>query len=164
MNAIADLTLGMGSQARAVLQLLSDREPDFAEYEDGEYQIYMETKPWYNGRERGFVLSMRRDYPRNESGVINIAIFEHRNAGHLVGLSWRTDGIPFQNGVVADADTLEIAYASYPQPDAEFAHGRIGECAEWIYEQLESHYNKSKSNSSESEEQIFTGSLPTVTS
>jgi hypothetical protein len=146
MNAIADLTLGMGSQARAVLQLLSDRGPDFAD-EDGDYQVYMETRPWYNGRERGFVLSMRREYPRDESGVINIAIFEHRNADHLVGLSWTTDSIPFQNGVVADDETLDIAYANYPEPDAEFPHGRIGECADWIYERLESHYNKSKSNS-----------------
>ena len=153
MNAIADLTLGMGSQARAVLQMLSDREPDFAEYEDGDYQVYMETRPWYNGRERGFVLSMKREFSSYESGVINIAIFEHRNADHLVALSWTTDYIP-HNGVVADAETLDLAYANYPEPDAEFPHGRIGECANWIYEKLESHYNKSKFNSSESEEPV----------
>jgi hypothetical protein len=139
MNAIADLTLGMGSQARAVLQMLSDREPDFAEYAvGGRYRVHMETRPWYNGRERGFVLSMND--PSNQSDAIHIVIFEHRSGDHLVALSWTTEHIP-SNGVVADDETLEMAYANYPEPDAEFPHGRIGECADWIYERLESHYN-----------------------
>lgn len=140
---IVDLTFGINDQARAVLHMLSDRSPDFAEYENGFYKVWTQTRPWYNGREKGFVVSMQNMSKNSCSKAINIAVFEYRSADNLCVLSW-TDQFMYSPEIDFQG-TLDKAYKSESsEPDASFDHGEIGKCADWIYEKLADHYRLTK--------------------
>lgn len=74
---IADPTLGLDSQARAVLAALSGLEAP-----EG---IRTETAAWYNGRETGIVITATVGFG---AGGLHIAIFEHRNSDDIVVSHW----------------------------------------------------------------------------
>jgi len=142
MQSIGDSTFGVKRQARAVLAYLDDREPDFATYKDGFYDVRFETRPWYNGRERGLVVSMWSPVMA-KFGAIHIAVFEHRNSDSICTLFWETDG-PYWNGPVADQETLDLAYGKGDKwhVAARFSPGEAGAAAAWIYETFEMFYQR----------------------
>ncbi len=59
---IGDLTFGLNAQALAVLALLAERAPDFAPWNEKDrcFEVEIKTYPYYNGRERGIILSCKR--------------------------------------------------------------------------------------------------------
>ena len=140
-NTLVDFTFGIKREALSVLHLL-DREPDFADYDNGFYQIECETKPWYNGRERGFVLSSR--HPRG-CRVLHIAVFEHRNSDALCALKWITDN-NYWNHPLEDQNIFDKAYHGANKWDV--AHsvgwGESGKMANWVYREMKEFYLEEK--------------------
>jgi len=139
MQGITDPTFELNHQALAVLHYLAGIEPNFAEYKDGRYDFDAETKPWYNGRERGFILSTEPSWAKEP--CLNIAVFEHRNSDQICTLKWETQR-PYRN--YPDEKALKLAYPSDGKWDvaATFDCGKIGECAEWIYNELKNFYKE----------------------
>ena len=151
-HSIGDTSLGIGVQAQAVLQYLSGMEPDFATYKDGLYDVRLETRPWYNGREKGICISMEPYFGitlgyGGQSKCIHIAIFEHRNSDHIVALTWETEGF-YWNGPQGDFDqALTLAYGEdgdKSTADGSFDYGDAGKCAQWVHTVLGNHYRKVK--------------------
>lgn len=145
-EGLVDPTLGMDSQARAVMAYLEGMEPDFANWRGDirSYDVSLETRPWYNGRERGFVISMQHGW-LGKGAVIHIAVFEHRNSDSICALVWDTPRF-YYNGPISDDETLNLAYGGGDKYNVtkEFKAGAIGEVADWIYATLETFYAMSK--------------------
>ena len=144
MNSIIDFNFGVKNQARAVMHML-DREPDFADYDDGFYRVRIETRPWYNGRECGFVVSMGQ---HGYSGpYINIAVFEHRNSDNICALRWETDS-SYYNHPLEDKNIFDVAYGGENKTkyDTAFSvpYGECGKIADWVYNQLKNFYKTEK--------------------
>lgn len=140
-DRIGDVSLNINHQAWAVLHYLAGREPDFAEYKDGYYAIWLETAPWYNGRERGFVISMAKSIGGK---AIHIAFFEHRNSDSICALRCVTSDFGM------NPPTLQSHGEAFYPTDNKFddiafsvGPGEIGKMADWIYDQLKEHYQNS---------------------
>ena len=143
MNKLIDTNFGINRQAAAVLMLL-DREPDFADYDNGFYKVYTQTRPWYNGRENGFVLSMSKSPGSKE--VIHIAVFEHRNSDSICALKWSTNNF-YWNHPLEDPNIFELSYGpGKGKFDVAYSveWGNVGKMADWVYEELEIFYNSQK--------------------
>jgi hypothetical protein len=118
-QTIADSTLNLSGQALAVLAMLSQREPDFATY-DKQYQHYnyeATTSAWYNGRERGVSLVVRRSIVDKKCIVLTFG--EVRNSDSIFIDSWEHDGV-FMNPPTID-DFPDKAYAERQYVD----YGRV---------------------------------------
>jgi hypothetical protein len=132
-NSIADLTLGVGKQARAILALL-EVEPDFAEYSEGFYQIDIDTRAWYNGRERGVSLVVRR---MGFKGCLVITFGEHRNTDGIFVDSWEMPHAPMNGPTVADfSDEVYNVWNARTM----FHYGEAGKAAKFIYEKMSQFY------------------------
>lgn len=129
-NTIADPTLGVCAQARAILAML-DRNPDFAEYENGRYQIDIETRAWYNGREKGVSLTVSR---LGYKGCLVITFGEHRSSDSIFVDCWEMKAQPFNSPTVSDFPDEAYKQRKF------FTSGRVGDAAEYIYERMESFY------------------------
>ena len=141
-NKIVDLTFGISSQAMAVMNFIKDLTPEFANYHEGYFtDVSFKTLPWYNGREKGIVITMSVYYRQN----IHIAFFEHRNSDAIHCLKWFTDE-PYFNHPLEDMNIFENAYHSDSKWDTaiSFKYGQIRECADWIYNEFETFYTESK--------------------
>jgi hypothetical protein len=144
VESIVDFSFGIDKQALAVLHML-DREPDFADYENGFYQVRTETRPWYNGRERGFVLSMSPDLI-GVAPTVHIAVFEHRNHDGICALRWETAQMYF-NHPLEDPEIFEKAYGpGKGKWDVAFSvnYGEAGKMATWVYEQMAAFYKEKR--------------------
>lgn len=142
-NTIVDFNYGVKNQARSVMQML-DREPDFADYENGYYMVRITTRPWYNGRECGFVVSMKRDNAQ-KAKCLHIAVFEHRNSDNICALKWVTDS-DYWNHPLEDPNIFDKAYQGKDKYDVAYTvpYGESGKMAQWVYEQMELHYGPKK--------------------
>ena len=100
-NYIGDLTLGTGTQARMVLHILADMQPDFLPYENGMYiGAGFYTGAFYNCREEGIVITMMgRGYG---AGAVHYAFFEHRNSDSLCCWRWETEKPLINPPTIAD--------------------------------------------------------------
>lgn len=138
MDEIADSTFGISSQPMAILHFMQNMEPAFANYKNEFYtDVNFQTLPWYNGRERGIVISMSINYQTN----IHIAFFEHRNSDAIHCLKWITKS-PYCNHPLEDPNIFEVAYKGKTKWDTSksFLEGEIGKCADWIYGEFEDFY------------------------
>lgn len=144
----ADLSFGLNSQALAVATLLANREPDFADF-DGELKSYdaiIETYPWYNGREKGVAIVMRRGWGSPRRFVLVMA--ECRNSDDIVVEEWEQDD-PYNGPTLkgrigalgADADQAVYAGRKY------IPYGRIGKAADYIYGRMSVWYAREKAKS-----------------
>jgi len=140
-DTIGDRTLGINDQARALLEYLGDMEPSFADYiKGGWYDVRLQTRPWYNGREHGFVVSMQCGLA-GYGPAIHIAAFEHRNSDQICTLVWETSSF-YWDGPVADDETLALAYHGGDKSAVaqSFEYGNIGAAVTWIYDTLAEFY------------------------
>lgn len=151
MNTIADFTFGINHQALAVLHMLN-REPDFADYRDGFYKVQFHTRPWYNGRERGVVISMSKRYGGKDDPVLHIAFFEHRNSDEICALKWQTER-HYWNHPVEDPEIFNVAYGGKDKNKFDVAYsvhyGETGKMAQWIYEQFAAFYGPKEEKKAE---------------
>jgi len=138
-NRIIDTTFGLNHQALAILKFMENYEPSFAEFTD-KYHLYdvdFETKPWYNGRESGFVIAMRASYKK----VLHIAVFEHRNSDNICCLKWETDNFKW-NGYTDNDFKLAYSTDSKWALSATFKNGEIRKTVLWIFKTLEQYYKE----------------------
>lgn len=114
-----DTTLGLSEQATAVMAMLSKREPDFVPYKDSEYIIEINSSAWYNGRERGICLVVRRML--SDKTCLIVTFGECRGS----------------DGIFVDAwDMTDKAY----QERKEFGYGRTDLAVRHILNVMETFY------------------------
>lgn len=140
-NKIVDTSFGINRQALSVMYLLN-REPDFANYKNGFYEVFIQTKPWYNGRESGFVVSMSPGTFSSKK-VIHIAVFEHRNSDQICALKWENER-HYWNHPLEDKDIFDVAYKNKGKFDLDFTvgPGESGKMADWVYDELSRFYKE----------------------
>lgn len=95
--------------------------------------------PYFNGAERGFVLSVRPGaVPPSEDRTTRWAFFEHRHHNGLAAVCWEDDGPLFEDYLTVDDISPErlSSYRSSGDVDADWACGDFGSAAEWLAEQL----------------------------
>ena len=144
MDKIVDQSFGINRQARAVMQYL-DREPNFAEYREGQYRVNFVTRPWWNCRESGFVLSMQQSH---YSGPwLHIAVYEHRNSDNICALRWETER-EYMNHPLEDKNIWDNAYGGADKTKYDVAYsvgeGEVSQMADWVYSQFEEYYKPNK--------------------
>ncbi len=137
-DRIGDTTLGIGHQSLGVLQYLANMAPDFATYKNGWYDVMITTRPWYNGREQGIVVSMSKS-GFGTGGYIHVAVFEHRSGDNIVTLKWETE----QNYYNSPNESETLFEDAYAGDIKNFDYGQVGECARYVYEALEASYTPS---------------------
>tara|TARA_R100000306_G_C4360297_1_gene134912 strand:+ start:128 stop:556 length:429 start_codon:yes stop_codon:yes gene_type:complete len=135
-----DTTMGMNNQAAALMEFMKGTEPDFVTWNEiGDDEVSFETKPWYNGRERGFVLSMEDKRFGTKNKAINIAVFEHRSSDDLVAWAWLSNGFAYNEIGLDDVEFNDDDLPAYDNHSVDY--GRIDIMAKWIYDTLANYYN-----------------------
>lgn len=77
----------VNAQANAVRAYLTEYdgiENSWSSYNE-RYMAEPEIYPWFNGRERGYVITMRSSDHKRQ---INVAFFEHRNSDDICAIVW----------------------------------------------------------------------------
>jgi len=137
MNTCAETNLGLNAQALSVLALLAAREPDFAEYTGGHgcYDVEIITRAWYNGRARGFSLTM---YRHGHDGALVVVCSEHWNTDQIQIDAWAVPDLKgascLLNGPTLDEWSLALRVTQKLVP-----YGRSGEAADIIYNAMAAH-------------------------
>lgn len=134
MNTIADTTLNIQAQAYAVLAMLARQEPAFAPYdkERGEYEYEVTTSAWYNGRERGICLVVRRDIIDKKCLIVTFG--ECRNSDQIFIDSWEHWGGFLNPPTVADFNDEGYKARTY------VPYGRVDRAVEVIVEKLTAYF------------------------
>ena len=134
---LADATLGIGTQARVFLAILSSLEPPDEAWNDERkwYDTTIETFPFYNCRERGITVVVSR---KPFTGPYLMAsFFEHRNTDSFCCWLWQADNKPFNGGPTVDDIPESVAPDKYHYsfttdafnfyPMVEFFQGKLAE-------------------------------------
>ena len=85
---------------------------------------------WHNGRESGYVLSMRK-FGRTQ---INIAFFEHRNSDNICAIKW--EQMTLNPPTIETAEFKGQCYSDKWDVSHTVGVGEAYQMAEWIMEQL----------------------------
>jgi len=93
VNYIGDPSLGLNAQALAILSLLSKIEPEFAEWDEPTQsrKIAIRSYAWYNGRENGVTLTIRRELdapPEQVQNVLVLTFGECRSSDNIFVQQW----------------------------------------------------------------------------
>lgn len=108
---IADVTLRLSGPARAILALLSVREPDFKGNYSSGYIAEIHTAAWYNGRERGVVLFVNGKRKGDKDfRTLAVTFGEHRSSDDIFVDSWESVRIFLNPPIVTDMP--EEAYSA----------------------------------------------------
>jgi len=83
---IGDLSFGIDKQALAILSILSDIEINVKD--DYNNKIYIETYPWYNGRENGVCIKVDNFW---EDEILLITFGEHRSSDSIFVDVWKVE-------------------------------------------------------------------------
>lgn len=124
---IADATLGLDPQARAVLAMLSSSECDgLAEYDERfrDYKIEIHTSAWYNGRERGICLVVRASFTSKRAMLLTFG--ECRNSDLIFVDSWVVERYFLNPPTLEDFTDEAYEQRTYVSP------GNIGEAVQVI--------------------------------
>lgn len=132
---------GASPQAAAVLAYLREgdgiEESWSADLKD--YQADPQVDRWHNGREQGYVVSMRA---KNYGKQINIAFFEHRNLDSICAIVFEV----FTMNPPTLADIPEGVYKTKWDTAKDFGYGEAAQMATWIKEQLVSFWKANDSS------------------
>lgn len=124
---------GADEQARAVLAYLSSNQIEMSwNRELQRHEAEPEVNRWHNGRERGYVITLRDPL---RSGDLQIAFFEHRNSDEICAVEWRQTVL--NPPTISDLLKTDNPYVSdkYAVSHREEV-GRAYEMAEWILGRL----------------------------
>jgi hypothetical protein len=133
---------GVDPQSAAVLAYLRGREGVESSY-DFDRIVYVaepEVYEWHNGRENGYVVSLRGP---GYSRQLNVAFFEHRNSDVLCALVFEA--------TTMNPPTLDDLPAAHPYHgnkyavDHQVSYGHAADMADWIMDQLELFWTTVKS-------------------
>jgi hypothetical protein len=129
---------GADHQARATLAYLQMNIGDGIESSWNKQACWYEARPqvarWENCREQGYVVHMRNESRRTQ---INIAWFEHRNSDAICAVRWCQESI---NSLHIDNAVFTDVYKDKHDVSHRVKCGDAKEMADWIFEQLESHW------------------------
>jgi hypothetical protein len=132
-DSCGDMRMGVKGTALAILALLADREPAFADFEEGRYDVDIETHASYNGREQGICLTLRKGW---SGALLHVVFGEHRNSDDIFVDFWVTCR-PFMNGPTLN-DKPEEAYTR-----RHYIGGlMLGDAANYIYGLMEEFYKE----------------------
>jgi hypothetical protein len=128
MQTLANTSLGLSAQALAVLAMLADREPCnvSADYDAQarRYDIEVETRPWFNGRERGVLLMIQRGVLAKTKLLITFG--EARNSDNIFIDSWLSTESFLNPPTVADYPDEAYENRKY------VPYGQVGEAVRVI--------------------------------
>lgn len=136
---------GAGCQARAVLAYLQQYYSIEESWNDEHkyYQANIEVCRWENGREQGYIVSMRTMQYKKQ---INIAFFEHRNSDNICAVMWEQKSF---NSIA----TVELAqfgddvYKTKWDVSKEVGYGEALKMADWIWDQLKEFWKNAENES-----------------
>lgn len=123
------LDLGISEQSWAVAHLLSPKLDEYFNWPDRLYP-WVRIQPWYNCRETGFVFQLLTQ----DKGVLNIAVFEHRNSDELCAWRWKSE-YPKDQPTTDDVPD-EVAPDKYTH-SFKCGYGEIGSMAEYVMKEFE---------------------------
>lgn len=123
---------GADAQARAVRAYLSmyDGIEESWCSEWKRYEAEPQIDRWHNGREQGYVVTMRTAKLNRQ---INIAFFEHRNSDNICAIKWEQATL---NPPTIDSAKFGDVYKDKYDVSHSVSYGQVTDMAEWIYEQL----------------------------
>lgn len=130
---------GANHQARATLMFLQANS-NIEQSWNSEFRRYdaeINVARWENCREQGYVVSL----VNKNSEQINIAFFEHRNSDAICAVKWKQ--LSINSLTIANADFGDIYKDKYDVSHS-VGYGKAKEMAEWIIEELTSHWVKSQ--------------------
>ena len=93
----------------------------------------IETAPWYNGRERGIVISVCK----YAGDVLRIAIFEHRNSDSICALKWRSPVGMNPPTIQSDGPLAYPTDNKHADIAFSVGPGEIGKMADWVTDQID---------------------------
>lgn len=165
MTSIVDMSLGISSGPRAVMALLADRPVQF--YLTGRShdlrhtmtevtQITIQTRPYFQVGENGFIISMNPSPDGTSLHWINVAVTQDVEGG-LLGRKWQTF-MPYiagygayhqpsgEFGFVTDnpftgESAREATNYTYIHLGVENGFGSVGDMAEWVEKHLSDFYH-----------------------
>lgn len=118
---------GMNRQAYVLLTAMSLVELDLPDMSG------VDTHPYSNCRERGFVISVRNE----EGKYMFMAFFEHRNSDSICCVRWI--GAPNITGGYTPDDIPKEAYPSKWDTTKSWPYMSIQDVIEWTTEQVSEH-------------------------
>ena len=118
---------------------------EFAPYlgEAGEYDAYVKTFPWFNGRERGFaVVLFREEAPIGPCLILACA--ECKSSDDIYIIEWEQEQAP-RNGPTLES--LETALGADKADEVwakrqTFSQGRIGAVVNYMYDRMATFYKE----------------------
>ena len=139
MNKMANLKLEINPCAWIVAEILNTFEPQFALYDQNTYQVEFETKPLYNGRERGLVFSMK-SMKSPKMPQLNIFVYEHRKSDGICATVW--EGVTFNGWGSEDIPITDEQYRNGEWVEHVEEYDGHYKMAQWIYDCFKNHYKK----------------------
>ena len=126
------LSDGANYQARATLMFLQNNANIESSWnkENKCYDADIKLSRWENGREQGYIVSLRSKDFKNQ---LNIAFFEHRNSDQIHAVKWEQCSMNSLN--ISTAKFGEIYKDKYDTSHS-VDYGQALEMSDWIYEQL----------------------------
>ena len=122
---------GASPETRATLMLIQENA-NIQESWNAKLQQYdakIKVSRWENGREQGYILSLRD----RQQKQLNIIIFQHRNSGELSATKWEQQSLNALNIMNAVFDNEINHYVD----DGEFI-----EMAYWVMKQFKEHWRQ----------------------
>ncbi len=104
--------------------------------ERARYMAEPQIAPWFNGRERGFIVSLKA--PSHDGKQINIAFFEARSSDCIVAWMWFQT--KYTNPLNIDSAELEDAGGEPLYHEERMRYDQSYQMADWIYDRLEEHW------------------------
>ena len=138
---IGDPSFGLNRQARALLAMLAEVDPDFAPWnkERSHYECRISSYPMYNGREKGVCLVVEKGYIGSFRGEHALHIFfaEHRNSDAIRFWIWEAVA-PFNAPEFpADREDIELR-------DKYVDYGRMDDAVKFIWKLCEDFFREEK--------------------
>jgi hypothetical protein len=99
--------------------------------ENKRYMAEPVVNPWFNGRECGYVITMRS---QSHDRQINIAFFTHRNSDNICAIVW--EQITMNPPTIATADFGGKIYKDKWDVSLSLGHGKADEMASFIMDEL----------------------------
>lgn len=113
--------------------------------ESSRYLAEPEVNAWFNGRERGYVVSLRSpDYRRK----FHIAFYEHRNSDSICAVAFEKGGL-INPPTINDIPKEHPFYESKWSYDFSVGCGEFIKMSDWIIDKLEEFWDSSSNKKTE---------------
>lgn len=128
----------VGAQANAVRAYLTTYSGVASSWSEEFKQYFAEPEinPWFNGRERGYVVTMRSDDYRNQ---INIAFYEHRNSDQICAIVWEQ---VTTNPPTIDTAVFGDVFKDKYDVSKTFEYGEAHKMADYVMGKLDNFWSR----------------------